>query len=193
MELFEAVARRRSIGRLSEPAPDDSQVRRILEAAARAPDHGELRPFRFTVLRGEGLIAFGEVLERAYLDRCADRGIEPVAAKAAKERTKLGRAPLVVVVSAVRSTSTTIPWEEQVAACAAAAENALLAATALGFGSMWRTGEACYDVRVKAALGRRQDDAVVGFLYFGTPLPDSRAQTPRVVDLDELVQEWQPD
>ena len=192
MDLFEAIATRRSIARLGEPAPDDDQLRRILRAAASAPDHGELRPFRFTVLRGPGLVAFGNVLEDSYLARCADRGVEPIAAKADKERTKLRRAPLVVVVSAVRSMSGAVPWEEQVAACAAAAQNALLAATALGFGSMWRTGEPCYDGRVKAALGLGQEDAVVGFLYFGTPLPDGRVKRPRVTDLDGLVQEWRP-
>ncbi len=193
MDLFEAIATRRSIARLGEPAPDDDQLRRILRAAACAPDHGELRPFRFTVLRGPALVSFGYVLEDSYLARCADRGVEPMAAKADKERTKLGRAPLVVVFSAVRSMSVTVPWEEQVAACAAAAQNALLAATALGFGSMWRTGEPCYDGRVKAALGLRQEDAMVGFLYFGTPLPDGRVKGPRVTDLDGLVQEWVPD
>jgi nitroreductase len=191
MDLFEAVARRRSIARLVEPAPDDTQLRRILEAAACAPDHGELRPFRFTILRGESLAAFGRVLERAYVERCADGGTEVVRAKADKERTKLGRAPLVVVVSAVRTDDPKVPWVEQLAACAAAAQNALLAATALGFGSMWRTGEPCYDGRVKAALGLRAEDALVGFLYLGTPMPDAdRAKGPKVAVLDGLVQEW---
>lgn len=191
MDLFEAVARRRSIGRLVEPAPDDHHLRRILQAAACAPDHGELRPFRFTILRGDGLAAFGRVLERAYRDRCSAAGTEAVPAKADKERTKLGRAPLVVVVSAVRSDNPKIPWVEQLSACAAAAQNALLAATALGFGSMWRTGDPCYDARVKAALGLRPEDAVVGFLYLGTPATASeRAKGPRGGVLDGLVREW---
>ncbi|MBW3580757.1 MAG: nitroreductase family protein [Actinobacteria bacterium] len=193
MDLFEAVARRRSFGRLHPPAPDDHQLRQILQAAACAPDHGGLRPFRFTILRGENLAAFGRVLEQAYLDRCADSGTDPVPAKADKERTKLGRAPLVVVVSAVRSPSATIRWEEQVAACAAAAQNALLAATALGFGSMWRTGDPCYDVRVKTALGLQAEDAAVGFLYFGTPSATAELlKGPKVAHLDGLVQEWRP-
>lgn len=193
MDVFEAIARRRSIGRLAEPAPDDDQLRRILEAAACAPDHGELRPFRFTILRGEGMAAFGSVLELAYLDRCRETGTEAVPAKAAKERTKLGRAPLVVVVAAVQGHPAAIPWVEQLAACAAAAQNALLAATALGFGSMWRTGDLCYDGRVKAALGLEDDDAVVGFLYLGTAATDpERAKGPKAADLDGLVSEWRP-
>ncbi len=189
--MLAAVRARRSIGRLVEPAPDDDELRSILEAAACAPDHGELRPFRFTVVRGKALDSFGLVLEGAYRARCADAGVEVVPAKADKERTKLHRAPLVVLVSAVRAGATTIPWAEQLAACAAASQNALLAATALGYGSMWRTGDPCYDRRVKAALGLGDDDALVAFIYLGTAAPGSLAtRGDKVANLDGLVQEW---
>lgn len=191
MDAMEAMRARRSAGRLVEPAPTDAELGTILESAACAPDHGGLRPFRFTVLRGTAMEAFGKVLGDAYLARCAAAGVEPVAARADKERTKLGRAPLVVVVSAVRATNAAIPWVEQLAACAAACQNALLAATALGYGSMWRTGEPCYDAHVKAALGRGDDDALVGFLYFGTLPETSRLlKGPRQPDLEGLVEEW---
>ena len=35
--------------------------------------------------------------------------------------------------------------------------------------SFWRTGAAAYDERVKRALGLRAEDAIVGFVYLGTP------------------------
>lgn len=191
MDALEAIRSRRSIARLVEPAPDEGDLRAILEAAACAPDHGKLRPFRFTVMRGEHADAFGAVLEKAYRDRCRDQGIEVVPAKATKERSKLGRAPLVVVVSAVRpAEKSTIPWTEQLAACAAACQNALLAATALGYGSMWRTGEPCYDDRVKAALSLAPEDAVVAFLYLGTVPEGVRPRAGREPDLEGLVREW---
>lgn len=191
VDALEAIRSRRSIPRLVEPAPGDDDLRLILEAAACAPDHAELRPFRFTVLRGAGMTSFGLVLEDAYRARREEAGLEVVAAKAHKERTKLGRAPLVVVVSAVPAGATTIPWVEQFAACAAACQNLLLAATALGYGSMWRTGDPCYDPRVKAALGLGPDDAVVGFLYLGSPAERSRpAPGDKVANLDGLVREW---
>lgn len=193
MDALEAIRSRRSIARLEEPAPGDAELRVILEAAACAPDHGKLRPFRFTVLREAGAGAFGSVLEDAYRTRAGTRGAEVVAARAEKERTKLGRAPLVVVVSAVRSAAASaIPWTEQLAACAAACQNALVAATALGYGSMWRTGEPCYDDRGKAALGLSPDDAVVGFLYLGTVPGGTRPRPEREPLLDGLVREWRP-
>ena len=190
VDALAAIGSRRSIGRLVEPAPDGATLQAILAAGALAPDHGELRPFRFHLLRGPSLDRFGTVLEAAYLARCAAVAAAPVAAKAEKERTKLRRAPLVVVVSAVRVPSEKIPWIEQQQATAAACQNILLAATALGFGSMWRTGEPVYDELVKDALGLRPEDAVAGFLYLGTVAGPDAAKPPRAPDLTGLVTEW---
>ena len=186
MEALDAIRNRRSIGRLKEPAPTGDDLRTILKAAASAPDHGELRPFRFTPLDGPAQNAFGEVLEQAYLARCAESGREPDEKKQAKERTKLGRAPLVVIVSAVDQEDEKIPFVEQRDAAVAASQNALIAATALGYGSMWRTGAPVDDPRVKAALGLRDKDAIVGFLYLGTA-PEGITLTPHDPDVDSLT------
>ncbi len=182
---------RRSTGRLVAPAPDPADLQTILRAAAAAPDHERLRPFRFTILSGAALDAFGEVLVAAYDARCAAAGTEPIAAKRAKERTKLGRAPLVLVVSAVRRPPGKVPWDEQLAAVAAAAQNACLAATALGYGSMWRTGDPSYDPNVKAALGLDDADAIVAWLYLGTHR-EGTAPPPNDPDLDGLLLPWPP-
>lgn len=193
MDVLTAIGARRSIGRLVAPAPEGDDLDAILGAGAVAPDHGELRPFRFHVLRGAGLDAFGAVLEAAYLARCAAADDAAVPAKARKERTKLGRAPLVIIVSAVHVESDKIPWLEQQQAAAAACQNILLAATALGYGSMWRTGDPVYDELVKGALGLQPQDAIAGFLYLGT-VPDNAkvVRPPRRPDLTGLVTEWAP-
>jgi nitroreductase len=187
MDAIEALRTRRSYGRLTEPAPADDDLRTMLEAAAAAPDHGELRPFRFAILRGGGMDAFGGVLEQAYLRRCRDAGTEPVPAKAQKERTKLGRAPLVIVVSAVRQAPSKIPWVDQRDAAVAATAHVLLATHALGYGAMWRTGAPCDDSHVRKALGLIDEDAVVGFVYVGTP---HETKPPKDVDLAPLVTEF---
>jgi nitroreductase len=187
MDTLKAIASRRSYGRLTMPAPGDEHLRLILEAAAAAPDHGELKPWRFTVLTGESLDRFGSVLEEAYVKRCTDQGVEPVPARATKERTKLGRAPMVLIVSAVRQVSDAIPWGDQRDAVVAAAQNALLAAHALGYGSMWRTGDICHDAVVKHALGLTDDDDIVGFLYLGTP---REVKPPHEIDLAGMMLEY---
>ena len=179
---------RRSTGRLVAPAPTPADLRTILRAAAAAPDHERLRPFRFTVLSAAALVAFGDVLASAYDARCAAAGTEPVVAKRDKERTKLGRAPLVLVVSAVRQPGK-VPWGEQLAAVASAAQNACLAATALGYGSMWRTGDPSYDPNVKAALGLDEADAIVAWLYLGS-YRDGAVPPPNDPNLDGLRLPW---
>jgi nitroreductase len=186
MDALDAIFRRRSVGRLQEPAPSADDLRTILRAAAAAPDHGELRPFRFTVLDGPRQDAFGVVLEEAYVARCAETGREPDAKKQEKERTKLGRAPVVVIVSAIDQEDEKIPFVEQRDAAVAASENALIAATALGYGSMWRTGAPVDDPRVKAALGLRDKDAIVGFLYLGS-IPEKVTITPHDPDVASLT------
>jgi len=191
VDAIEVLFARRSTGRLVAPEPSGEDLRTILRAAAAAPDHERLRPFRFTILQGGAKDAFGSVLAEAYAARCAAAGTEMVPAKREKERTKLGRAPLVLVVSAVRQPTAIVPWEEQLSASAAAAQNACLAATALGFGSMWRTGEPSYDPNVKAALGLNRADAIVGWLYLGS-YRDSVPPVPNDPDLDGLLLPWPP-
>lgn len=186
MDALDAIFSRHSIGRLTEPAPHGDDLRTILRAAASAPDHGSLRPVRFTVLDGEAQDAFGLVLEQAYLARCAETERVPDPDKAERERTKLGRAPLVVIVSAVDRENRKIPFVEQRDAAVTAAQNALIAATALGYGSMWRTGAPVDDPRVKAALGLRGQDAIVAFLYLGTA-PDPDARPPHDPSIDDLM------
>ena len=191
MDAIEVLFARRSTGRLVGPAPAGDALQTILRAAAAAPDHERLRPFRFTVLEGSAKDAFGQVLADAYTARCAAAGTEAVPAKREKERTKLGRAPLVLVVSAVRQPAAGVPWDEQRAAAAAAAQNACLAATGLGYGSMWRTGDPAYDPNVKAALGLDASDAIVGWLYLGS-YRDGVAPAANDPSLEGLLLPWPP-
>jgi nitroreductase len=186
---IDAIFARRSIGRLQPPAPNADDLDMILRAAAAAPDHVSLRPWKFVVLEGNAKDAFGVVLAEAYSARTAAAGHDVVPAKQEKERTKLGRAPMVVVVCTVNRGEELVPFVEQFAAGAAAAQNMLIAATALGYGSMWRTGDAAYDESVKGALGLTPADAIVGFLYLGTGRDES-VKAPNDPAVDDLVVRW---
>jgi nitroreductase len=190
-ELVDLMLARRSIGRLVEPAPDDDELRRIFEAAVSAPDHMELRPWKFVVLRGEAKDAFGQVLADTYVERVKAVGGQPTDGQLKKERTKLGRAPLVVIVCAVNQHDEEVPWVEQLLAAGAAAENMLLATKALGYDSMWRTGPPAYDHAVMHAIGLTDQDAIVGFIYIGTAA-EGREQPPHEPVLDGVVTEWRP-
>jgi len=146
-----------------EPAPTQEQLAVLLEAAEKAPDHKKLKPWRFLVLHGDKKQAIADVMADSFRARVPDADD----AKVEKERGKLGRAPMVIAVGTVRL-ETSLPFEELLAATAAAIQNLLLAATDLGFASMWRTGDSAYDPMVKKALGLAEDDFISGFVYLGS-------------------------
>ena len=165
---------RRSARVLAGPGPDDGALDLILAAAMRAPDHGRLRPWRFVVIRG----AARERLGAALADHL--RASEPQASAAAleRERRKAQRAPVIVAVAARVQPEARVPPHEQVLSAAAAAHAMLLAAYALGFNAVWKTGSGAYADSVKTALGLEVTDSLVGFIYIGSE-PGERARTPR--------------
>jgi nitroreductase len=164
MKAIDALLHRRSARALKDPAPDAAALELILESAARAPDHGRLRPWSFIVIRGAGRARFGELLA-AHMQRTHAAVTESALER---EREKAFRAPVIIVVAAICNTFVKIPIVEQVLAAGAAAQNIMLASFALGFNAMWRTGTAAYDEELKSALGLESKDTVVGFIYLGT-------------------------
>ena len=164
MDLFAAVQTRSSAARLSEPAPSPEDLGRLLEAAAHAPDHGRLKPWRFIVLEDGLREAFATAAAEAKRARLPAMTAEQFAA----EREKIARSPAIVVVGcAVNREQTKVPEIEQVIAVGAAAQNLFLAAHDLGFGVMWKTGAAAYDPAVKATVGLKPDDHIVAIMHLG--------------------------
>jgi nitroreductase len=125
-----------------------------------------------------------------YVTRCESAGTPYTEGQVDRERQKLARAPTVVAVAAVTQDEPRVPFIEQVCSASAAAQNALLAATALGLGSMWRTGDAARDPAVAAFLGLRPEDVLIGFLYLGTR-PDGFEPGPRELPMEALVEYWE--
>jgi len=184
MDAIEALTTRASPLQLTDPGPDRGALDVMLRAAAKAPDHGRLHPWRFLVIAGAARDRLGEVLAAALRER--EPGLPEAVIE--KEKLKPRRAPLLVVVAARLRDNKKIPPVEQIISAGAAAQNILVAAHAQGFGGFWRTGPAAYDNRIKTALGLEASDSIVGFLYLGTPAVPA-PQTP-APDLAELVTEW---
>lgn len=185
MQAIEALLERRSAKALTDPAPDDGALELLLRCAARAPDHGRLRPWRFIVIRGAARERLGELLADQLRRKQPAAGTESLQ----RERQKAFRAPLIIVVAAVCNAAARIPQIEQILAAGAAAQNMMLAATALGFGAMWKTGDAAYDETVKLALGLEAGDAIVGFLYLGSQ-PADAVPPPARAEWEDRVRYW---
>lgn len=181
MDLFTAIDTRASAAKLTEPAPDRAALERIIAAGAQAPDHGKLAPWRFVVLGAKTRAQLGEAMAQGLLTRDPNADAEQLQ----RERNKAGRAPCIIAVAARITKPHKVPEIEQVLAVAAGVQNMFLAAHALGYGMMWKTGPAAYSTTVKQLLGLHADDHVVALLYVGSVAMPGNA---RGATLTERVQ-----
>jgi len=180
MDLFTAIDTRCSAVTLQGPAPTQEHIQRIIDAGAHAPDHGKLAPWRFVVIEGEARTILGQALVSSLLAKDPAATID----QQKRERDKVLRAPCIITVAARIYKTNKVPDIEQVLAVGAAAQNMFLAAHALGYGVMWKTGTGAYDAGVKTALGLHVDDHIVAFLYLGKV---ATAGMPRAATLENRV------
>ena len=184
MEALDALLNRVSAPRLLDPAPSAEQREVLFAAALRAPDHGQLRPYRFLTVEGEARNQLGEILAEAV----QAQGSDVTQAALDKARAMPLRAPLVVVVVARLQDHFKVPKSEQLITAGCAAHAIELAAYAQGIGAVWRTGELSYNAHVAKGLGLTDGEEVVAFLYLGSPQNQLR-DAPKVSSA-EFVKAW---
>ena len=81
-----------------------------------------------------------------------------------------------------------VPPLEQRLSAGCAAHGVLLAAEALGYAGIWRTGDAAFDRNVMDGLGLGQDEEIIGFLYLGSR--DGAAKSLPELHSAEFVTTW---
>jgi nitroreductase len=180
MDALVALHTRTAAPRLAEPAPGDAALEQILRAGLRAPDHGMLRPWKFLVVEGQARQKLGQLFVGALQPKTPE--------ETEKLRNSPLRAPMLIVAIAAVKENPKVPAIEQIESCAAAVQNMSLAIHALGFASIWRTGAPAHDPRVKQALGLKDSDAIVGYLYVGTPT--TRERPAPVLNTADFVEHW---
>lgn len=115
-EPIKTIFARRSIRKYTTEPVDEKDIKTMLEAAMAAPSASNLKPWHFII-----------ITNRQKLNRLAE--IHP-------HGKMLFEAPLCVAVCG----DTTISPSFWIQDCSLAAENLLIAATALGLGSVWLGG-----------------------------------------------------
>lgn len=170
---------------LVEPGPDPDQLRQILEAAIRVPDHGKLAPWRFVHVPRERRGDLAQLLDRAF------RLDNPVPGRLELEGVQrfAHQAPTLIVAISSPVEGTKIPIWEQELSCGAACMNLMIAAHALGFFAGWVTGWAAYSPEVLRAFGR-DGERVAGFIFLGSASAELQ-ERPRP-DFDQVVSDWSP-
>jgi nitroreductase len=147
------------------PGPDSAQLRQILEAAMRVPDHGKLAPWRFVIVDADRRAAFADLLKDAY------RAEKPEAGRLELEAMEqfAQQAPVLVAVLSTPAQNSKIPLWEQELSAGAVCMNLLIATHAAGFVGSWLTGWPSYNGQVLESLGGSPNDKIAGFLFLGSP------------------------
>lgn len=151
--------------RLDAPGPDASQLGMILNAAASAPDHGQILPWRFVLVPEAARARLADVFGVALIERDAAATPEQVA----QAQEKAYRAPLLmlVVVDGARG-DPEIDLHERIISAGCAAQNMLLMATALGYGSALTSGKALKSASLRTLFGLADGDHALCFVSIGT-------------------------
>ena len=166
--------------RLLEPGPDAAQLEQILAAAACAPDHGQLLPWRFVLLPADvrGLLA--EQFAAALLERDAD--VLPAQLEQASEKAFRSPCLLLLVVDGARG-DPDIDLSERLLSAGCAVQNILLMATALGFATALTSGKALKADGLRRLLGLKDSDHAICFVSVGTAQSSRPARLrPRTAD-----------
>ncbi|GAO39026.1 putative nitroreductase [Sphingomonas changbaiensis NBRC 104936] len=164
------------------PGPGPDQLRAILSAAMRVPDHGKLAPWRFVVIDDRD--SFAVLLQNAFR---AQRGAPDTEDVRAIDQFARQSPTLVAVLSTPVEPSKIPLWEQQLSS-GAICMNLVAAAAAHGFVAGWLTGWAAYDPHVLKALGGGGNDRIAGFIFIGSPGRELE-ERPRPV-YDEVVHHW---
>lgn len=180
MDALTALHTRKASPKLVEPMPSDDELTLIYQAGLRAPDHAMLRPWRFLVIKDEARNKLGELF------------VEAMQPDTEEKRNKLLkaplRAPMIIIAVSTITEHPKVPAVEQIASTAAAVQNMSLAAHALGYASIWRTGAVAFSNEVKQGLSLKTSDEIVGLLYLGSssyenlPIPE--------IKIDDHFEDW---
>jgi len=183
--VLETLLARHSLGAryLVEPGPDERALALMAEAALHAPDHAELVPFRFKVVRGEARERLAALFAQAARD--AGRGDEGAALDAERAR----RAPVTVAVLArIDMGHPVVPAHEQWVALGGALANFMIAAHALGFAGKMLSGAKVRQPALQAAFCDA-GETLVGWVALGSAARPPKSRAPKAAPAD-ICKDW---
>lgn len=160
--------------RLADPGPRPQEIEAILGAAAAAPDHGRILPWRLVIVPRQLRWRLADVFEQSLLQR------DPLAGPEQRQRAreKAHRSPfLLLCVARLRPELGPAPSTERVLSAGCAFQNVLLAATALGYGSALTTGKALQFEGLRKLFELEACEQPLCFLSIGTALAGGSRRT----------------
>ena len=159
--------KRRSVlaKKMSAKKIPDEDLKKILEAGIRVPDHGALNPWMIKVIKGEKLkFIDNEIILKEFKKENPDSSEIQIEI----ESKRLQRASVVLAVLSTPVEHPKIPEWEMILSSGAVCMNLLSCAQSLGYASQWLTEWYAYNDKMLEYLGARKNlDKICGFIYIG--------------------------
>ena len=178
MEALEAILTRRSTRNYKPDPVDQAKLDKILEAGRQAPSGGNNQTSHFFVVRNRDVLdRLTAMTEKAFAAMEADESTYSSLRHSIAASKKGGyvfyyNAPLLIIVANRRN------YGNNIADCACAIENMMVAANALDLGSCWINqlkwlNEDPEIVEYLRGFGMKEDERVYGAVIVGTPATES--------------------
>lgn len=179
MDIFETIRTRRSVRRFMDKPVEEDKLQAILEAVRQAPSWANLQCWRFIVVKDP--VVKEKISEISYVESF----FAPKGYKANPSKKGLAEAPVIIVACADPSQSGTI-WGQSyyMTDMGIAAQNLMLAARALGLGTVF---VGVFDEeKIHSMLAIPPNIRVVGLFPVGYPL-EEKASGPARKPLNEIA------
>ncbi len=151
--------------RLAAPGPSVAQVQDMFLAAAAAPDHGVVMPWRFVLVPEDKRGVLADVFGQALRERDASATPEQVA----QACEKAFRAPfLTLAIARFGPCEPDIDPLERMVSVGAAIQNFLLCAHSMGFGSSLTSGQAMRSNALRQLFDLTDGEQAVCCINVGT-------------------------
>ena len=170
---------------LAAPGPDRATMEAIVLAAARAPDHGRLVPFRFLEIAEDARGRLADLLE------ASSRALTPDLPQPEIERAreKAFQGPLILaVIARIDVAHPKIVASDQWLAVGCALENLLLATQSFGFAAAVRSGRFLETAPVRSGFHLGETEHLVALVAIGTPT-DWPPEKPKPA-LEKVLARW---
>ena len=151
--------------RLVAPGPDAAELGQLFQAAATAPDHDLINPWRFLIIPDHKRADLGELFAKALLERDPSASADQID----QARDKAMRAPLLMLLIVDEAKGDPeVDIHERVLSAGCAVQNFMLLANAMGYGSGLTSGKALKAPSFRSGLGLQPHELALCFLSVGT-------------------------
>ena len=203
MDFYDVLQKRRTIRDFSDQEVSDQILKKVLEAAFKAPTNDHLRQFEFIVVRGreniakviaplaKNMAAFKELV--AEVDESGDEDKMAMFADALpKQQKMLMQSSLLIIPFFRQLTCPLLKPEEQsslnyFASAWCALENMLLAATAEGLGAVFHIPVSDEAEKIKKIVNAPEGYEFICLLTMGYPAENAFLPKQKVINIEDRV------